>query len=273
MYYKCRAIRLKKNGKISVTVAENNVSPLRYFTTDYRGTLADLLESIQEGNIHLGITKANQPFISLSNAIDKVGKAFDKEGLTWEIEFRYKLGDRNLGIRRACEMYANAYINENRDVVEFGRELNKMLSEFIEKGKQNLEAAKENDRKEGIVRIRSASYSIFQGELGDYDLLIPEEGDEDFILAPSKDYNNGGVLKTAPENIIKFGSGYDSIRAFLTYSGVNVSMEEYIEKCPTKEAVIRHRFDVIDKAIERAESYGLTIKLGISPYIGYRKAT
>ena len=229
MYYKVKNIRLKKNGRISITAAESNVRPITYFTMEYRGDLVDLLYSIVEGNFHLQNTKSNYPYIKVIKTMETYVEMLDHYGLTWDTQWRYDLKDREKALRIACSMYAKRIAaNDWTNPESFGRTLGLKLAEVIEEGRKNIEKAKEKDRKEGIIRIDCAAKSIFAG----YDLLLPANQNNGYILAPEEDYDNKGTLKTDPKKIVALGRDSEDLYSFLSFTGVDLSMDEYILRYP-----------------------------------------
>ena len=70
--------------------------------------------------------------------------------------------------------------------------------------------------------------------------------------------------------MITLNKGCEDIYAFLSFSGVDLSMEEYIKKYPSREAMIREKFSLVDAAVEKVEAFGLKLKPGTVPYKGFR---
>ena len=265
MYYKVSKIRLKGNGQISILCADSSLFPLKYRTMNYNGTVADLLMSIHEGNLHLNNNTSNRIFIAISEAVDKIGKLFDSCGLTWETEFRYDLGDRNKGIYETCKMYADRIVNNKwSDPQGFGNELGENLAKIIHEGKQNLKNAKIRDAKNNITRISSASRSIFE----DYVLLHPYDS-KISILAPAKDYRPG-ILKTDPNNIISLESDANKVIPFLTFTGIGKTKDEYTSQIatypPDKVNAIETTFNYVDSLVYNLMSLGLRLRENVLPY-------
>ncbi len=265
-YYRVRTVRLKKNGTISITAADNNVRPLEYFTTEYKGSLAEFLYSVFEGNFQIAPNKGNELFTRVLREIERLGKLFDEAGLDFSTQFTYKLTDREDAIREACEMYAERMkTNDWSNPESFGRTLCVKIMRAIERGQENLVEAKKRDLENGVVRISCAAYSIFEG----YDLLKPKDENNGFILAPQEDYNNCGVLKTNPENIIRLGQESDDMYVFLSHTGLGRSMQDYINMIDPRNADnVRTQFAKVSRMVQGLLDKGLRLKTGVSPFEG-----
>ena len=274
-YYRVKNITIKKDGSISMVVADNNTRPITYFRSDYHGSVADLLGSIYDGNFHLNKTKSLEKFAQINDALSKLMKTLDNAGLTWEKEtIIYKLDDRRKYLSLACEMFADKLTGKFQgNNAEFNAILNGKLSEIIIKGQQNLKDRKEKDKAEGIIRVPCAAVSIFTDRAGnEYDLLMPYESENGFILAPAKDYNNAGILKTDPKNIVELGEESKKLYHFLSFSGVGISFEECIESGLYRTDEIKAKFKNVHVCIQKAHDAGLILKTGVTPYENYPAA-
>ena len=149
-------------------------------------------------------------------------------------------------------------INKSEKIVLF------LLNPFIEVGKQHLAEAQAKDEANGVIRITSAAQSIFEG----YDLLYPYNSKDGWILAPEADYAPG-FLKTDKKNIIQLGKESEDLYAFLSFTGLNMSQSEYIERCPEKIDLILSKFKRADICVERALNGGAVLRPGIYPYIDH----
>lgn len=265
-YYKVRAVRLKKNGKLSVTAACNNIRPLTYFTSDYNGTVADFMVSVSEGNFHLADNKANHAFVVVADYMEEIGRLLDKNGLDFCTQFEYGLTDRERAMRYAAEKWAERITSNNwSDASAFGKDIGNYVADVIAAGQKNLREVKQKEKEEGIIRISCAAISIFEG----YDLLVERENGDEFMLAPEEDYH-GGKLKTDPKKIIHLGREGRDMYAFLSFTGLGMSLDEYITNKPEMEKRIRERFAAVDQTVRMALDAGLT--LAHVPYKGYGEA-
>ncbi len=275
-YYMTKSIKIKENGKIMLTVADSSVSPLTYYKSEYHGTLAELLKSINEGNFRLSRTKDNEPFIELSYQISGVGMRLDREGMTQSEEWAYGLDDRDKAIMTACKWYAAQHLGQDRrDSITFSEDLSNEIRSIIEEGKENLSAAKQQDIDEGKYRITCAARSIFQDGNGkEYDLLQPK-GQKEFLLAPAEDYQNG-VLQTDPKNIVYLGPESEDLYAYLSFTGVDMTLAEFLSKVSGRMQgqvdAVKDKFQRVDHCVERAIEAGFVVKPGIEPYKGWSKA-
>ena len=259
-FYYTKAIRLKKNGRISVTVACNNVRPLNYWTDEYKGTLEDLLVSIQQGNFQLLINKSLRTYNDVMKDIDKlICLRLDKEGLTWDAEYEFRLNDRAKIIRFICGEYAKRLEKDDwSDMRGFEKALNDRLDEMIPEAKAKLEAARQGEIDRGIVSITCAALSIFEDKDGTrYDLLCPK-GEDNFVLAPDTDYA-GGKLQTS-DKVIQLGDESRDMYAFLSFDGLGISMEDYIDNyCSGREVIVRNRFEDVDRVVQRVLDAGVRL--------------
>ncbi|MBO5550426.1 MAG: hypothetical protein J5966_00575 [Lachnospiraceae bacterium] len=267
MYYKIKAIKRKKNGKYSVTAAESNVRPITYYTTEYSGTAADILRNVFTGDWHLNNTKNNVLYSQIESAIrDIIRNVFDANGIDLESQFTYGLDDRDKGIYEACRMYAERLesgIFSNSQA--FGKELGEKLFSILETAQKNLADAKKKDKENGIIRISTASVSVFEG----YDLLFEAEPTgRGPMLAPQEDYKPG-VLQTDPDKIIWLGKQAEDLYAFLSFSGVDLTYKEYAERAPHKADVIRAKYERVVDVVENAWKQGARLRIGHTPFKGY----
>ncbi len=265
MHYKTRAVRIKKNGAISVTAADSNVYPVTYYTSEYHGTLADFLVSVSEGNFRLANNKANHVFVVAADYMETIGNLLDKNGLDFRTCFTYGLGERNKAMRFVAERWAERILSNNWAEVEgFSEAIGNYTADMIKEGQRHLKEIKQKEKEEGIIRISCAAYSIFEG----YDLLAERENGDEFMLAPEEDYH-GGKLKTDPKKIIRLGRESRDMYAFLSFTGLGMSLDEYIAKKPEMEERIRERFAAVDTVVKKVLERGLT--LSHAPYKGYEE--
>ena len=265
-YYIARRISVKKGGKITISAADSSLRPLHWFISEYKGTVADLLYSINKGNIQ-PYRNANKTIQSVSDAISEIEKMVGNKGLTWDEMFRYKLKDRDEIIRYACECYADRVLrNDWSDPEGFAEKLGTVIADKIIEGLKSLKEAKEKDKLEGVIRISCAAYSLWDG----YDLLMPYESKCGWILAPTKDYH-GGELRTDFKNIIPLGEESEDLYAYLSFDGANISLEEYLAKARNEEEKkrIRDKFARVDKIVQMVRENGLSLPKGKQPYKGY----
>ena len=268
-YYIARKAYLKKNGKISITMADSSIRPLRYFTCEYSGTTAEFLLSVQEGNIHLKNNKESHVLYEISEAINNlVRNTVDKAGLTlWET-MKYDIVEKRRNtIMIACEMYADRIEKNNfTNSEEFGKVLGNRMYDAIQDGLNAIKKVKEKDKLEGKIRISTAARSIFK----DYNLLFPCDWDDGPILAPAEDYNNKSVLQTDFKKIVFLGKEADDLYAYLSFTGISYSYEEYAAKLPGEAVpLLKNKFTRAIEAVKKAESAGLQLKEGVYPFKGY----
>ena len=180
------------------------------------------------------------------------------------MEYRYGLPDRKDILSFACERYAERILADDyTDPEGFGEELGKKIGKMLVAGLNNIDKAKLKDIEEGVIRIQTAARSIFE----DMDLLYPIDG-TGFILAPEKDYNNAGVLKTDPKNVVHLGKESNGLYAFLSFTGVNMSYNELKQRAGD-DNIFDQRMANVFKVCERALTAGARFKNGIRPFIGY----
>ncbi len=263
MFYKTKNIRIKKNGAISLTVADSSIRPLTYFTTEYKGTVGNLLKDIYEGNFHLGYSKSNTVYRSIMNAINYiVDNAINKAGLTWEDAYYYKIPQRDQAISMICDAYAvRIEKNDFSNGKAFGEALGTKIEPVISEGLKLLADTKKNDAQNGVYRISCAAQSIFSKDEVVYDLLQPY-GEDDFMLAPSTDYKNG-VLRTDNSKIVSLGKNSGNLYPFLSFSGINLTKKALIDLKPEKKEVI----DLVDKIVGSVLGAGFT--LNAKPYADF----
>ena len=244
-----------KDGTVMITAACNNCRPLSFNRYQYHGDLAGFIESCVEGNFKL----RKSVRFTIREAVEKAERLMKKvqdAGLSWEDCFRYEIGDRNLILKFACrELYAPEVLGE---IVQVGK-IADTISEMINVGRKNLAEAKEEDIRLGKIRMSCASYSIFEGHtlLWEY-----EPSGKGPLLAPSDDYK-GGILQTAPENIVWLGAEADDLYSYLSFTGLALTREECAEKFGAE------KIDRVDAVIARALAAGL--KLRATPYTDYKR--
>lgn len=265
MYYQTRAIRVKKNGKVSVTAADSNVRPLRYFTSEYRGTLGELLASIYEGNFHLANNQGLYVYNKFMNAISDLMMLFDKSGLDWETCYRYGIQERRDGLQVICDAYAERIItNDFSDPQGFGQALGEKLDKIILLGQNSLLEKKQQDKDENITRIQCAAYSIFNG------LVLLETINNEWILAPEKDYGGNGILQTMDNNIIHLNANTANIYPYLSFTGVNLSRADILSKFSDR-ATTEKKLDDVDKIVSDVLATGAEFRGDARPYIDYKE--
>lgn len=265
-YYRLKSIAVSKDGKVSVTAADNNTRPITYFKSEYRGTLGDLLLSIHEGNFKLNNTKPNEKYFITEEVINSMMRSFDQAGLDWSTCFEYKLGDRNNGAKMICDALAGRMLSGEGYDDEYLVELEEALSLYIVSGIKNLEETKANDAANGRIRCSCASYSIFEG----LDLLFPKDGGE-ALLAPQEDYK-AGILETDSKNIIRLGEESRNLSILypcLSFTGINSSVDDVKRRNPGKEDDIEKEFKALNEIIKKAINAGAVMKTDVAPYIGY----
>lgn len=147
MYYKTKAIRVWKDGSISVTAAASNIRPIEYRTHKYRGTLAELIFSMGEGNFRLGNNKRNRPFLAIEKVYRNVERYLDKKGLVWRVEYIYKLNDRDNALKFASEVLAERYL-AGLSPEWFASKLVRIdrFKDIVNAGKENLKKRIEQDK-------------------------------------------------------------------------------------------------------------------------------
>ena len=270
-FYYTKAIRLKRNGRVSVTVACNNVRPLTYWTEEYGGSLTDLLVSIQEGNFQLLNNQGLRKFNHVTDAVNRIIRdKIDKEGVTWDAEYEFRLNDRAKIVRFICDEFARRLEKDDWANTALGTVLETRLEEMVSEARKNIEAARQDEKDRGIISISCAALSIFEDKDGvRYDLLMPK-GEDNFVLAPTNDYR-GGKLQTS-DKVIQLGTESRDMYAFLSFDGLGCSLTEYIEKCPGKEDVIKARFAAVSACVDGVLDKGLRLITGKEPYTGYKAA-
>ncbi len=266
-YEKVKSIRVKKDGSISVTAASNNVFPITYETCEFKGTMAELLEQINSGNLRLNNNKSNYKYMKVASAIDYIVRQLldTTEGLGFEDQIHYRLDDREKIIKVICEHYAERILNNDfSDGTGFGRKLGEIIEPMIYEGKKNYERRVKQDESEGVIRMDCAAWSIFEG----YDLLHPYGKNEGFLLAPKEDYK-GGVLRTDPKNIIPLGPESEELYGFLSFEGINISEEDYAANYKVDPELIAGKFRMVDAIVKKAWEAGAYLRAGVEPYKGF----
>ncbi len=258
MYYIVKRTVLKKNGRISLTAADSSLRPLSYFTSEYRGTTAEFLQSASEGNFHLQNGKGNYPFLPILEAINAIEEAvIDARGLDLHTAIKYRiLEERRKCVRLLCETYARAI--ETRDYSNpagFGEGLGTKLFETMQEALGKLEAEKEKDKAEGRIRISCAAASIFKEQV----LLHPEDGNG-FLLAPKEDYDGAGLLKTN-RNTVPLGPESEDLYAFLSFTGVDMTEKEYMvgARSDAERKYREGKLKRVDEAVKKGLAAGLEL--------------
>lgn len=258
-YYATKSISIKKDGKIFVTCADSSIHPLSFFRSEYKGTLAELIKSINDGNFHLYKSSCNEKFIKLDEFLDVLNKRMDENGLTWDECFKY----RHLELRYAPILWVCDEIERNwpDSVFLYTKEF---IESFDKKVLDSLSVLDEVTHSfQGIITVRTAGYSIFEG----YDFLITHDGRH--ILAPTEDYENG-FLKTDPDKVIDLGNEANDLWSYLTYSGLNLTFSQIIEKLSKSEEdklICKDKLDRVKNTVKQLVSKGLTLKA--KPYLDF----
>ncbi len=261
MYTKIKSIRKKKNGTYSVCAKSSNTSG-NYFTSQLAQDkeAAYILEMLHHGMWRLNKNKGNVKWIAACNAVNNlVNGTFDNHGITWEIENRYKLSDRDDGIRYICQAFGKYMETDDRNCMDIGKELSNRILTALD----NIQKVKEEDRLLHRIRISCASQSIFEGYVLLFEAFPTGKGP---LLAPRKDYSSG-VLQTAPENIIWLGSDAEDLYSFLSFSGVNLTCEEYIALKPNEKDSIIEKYSRAKRIVDTLVNKGM--KLNDTPFKGY----
>lgn len=222
----------KKRGEINITSACNNCVPLTYEKWNYMEAHKEC--SFEEGVVLFWINVLNGNFHI--NGPEKMKHIASDAELIYDttcadvdvlsMDFKYKTSFSNELAKVVAEEFAMPMSLEK--VSDYSK-LNAFRKTFLGRCKATWEEKDEQDRKNGIVRIRAA---VRTNVFPEYDALYCEDTDETIVARCDK--YSGGILDDSSKTAIRLGNGSGNLWHFIGYSH---DLEDVLKQVPQLKAI------------------------------------